>query len=299
MGIFPIYDSSMSRSVAKPSPAMAPSVATSIPDDGVPVSAGAVANAIRKLLQPAVRLAVKAGLKYADLDIIVRDALFREAQSQRATSGVNASQISMMTGLHRKDISARLAASSDEKIEDDATLRRSAASRVLFRWAHQIRRNPRLKTLSLTSKNQRAQSFARLTSEVVNDVHPRAVLDELIRLGFAREDDGAVTLLSMEFSPKRSADDRLGLFVQNAMAMLRTGVENVLGSRPAQLEYSIAMRHVSLADAERLSALAREHWETMREALHVAIVETPEVDSSEQTAYRFRVGTYVNFEEQS
>jgi Family of unknown function (DUF6502) len=289
MGIFPIYYLSMSRTSAKPSPASVASATSRIP-------AQAISAVLRNLLRPVIRLALRAGLKYAELDDVLRTALLSEAQVQLGEQlRSNASRLSTMTGLHRKEVSAYLTNSSSLQNEL-STQKLSLASRVLFCWARAARKDARTLTLPIIGDTPRSRSFSKLAREVVSDVHFRSILDELVRLGFASESNGTVSLLETDFAPKASSDDRLKLFAQNAAAMLSTGIENVLGDRPPQLEYSIAMRNVSHADAERLSMLARTCWRNTQTVLHDAIVATPEATNERQPACVFRTGVYVNFE---
>jgi Family of unknown function (DUF6502) len=291
MGIFPIYDSPMSRSSAKPSPASAASATPSI-------SVAAAMNLIRLLLRFAVRLAVKSGLKYAEIDEAVRAALFLEAQSQCVDDQrTNASKLSLMTGLHRKDISQRLNALTTTKASETLPPSLSVVSQVFARWAYEVRRSKRAQTLPISDSTSRL-SFMQLSRNVVTDVHPRAVLDELIRLGFVTETEGRVRLTSATFTPKGSADDRLEVFAANAQAMLCTGVENVLNSSRRQPEYAIWGKGISLDDAKRISDIAQEHWQTARNALFQAISDAPEAVSGD-TPHQVRVGFYVNYQPQT
>lgn len=250
------------------------------------------------MLRPVIRLALKAGVKYSTLDEVVRECLFTEAQTLGdASVRANASRLSVITGMHRKDISARIAQRATARTSDDPITRNTMVSRVFSRWADEVRRNPRAKTISVAGRGVRGKNFVALANEVVKDVHPRAVLDELVRLGFAREADGKATLLTDLFSPKGSADDQLALFTRNTEAMLETGVENVLASRPPQLEYSIGTKNISRVDAERIAEIASSHWKIARDAIYEAIRDVPEIASPSDQAFRIRVGTYVNFRE--
>jgi hypothetical protein len=174
----------------------------------------------------------------------------------------------------------------------------STASRVLFRWIHVTQRAKRYELIPIQSDSPRAMTFSRLAKEVVSDVHYRSLLDELIRLGFAHESKGYVRLTTRAFTPTGKSDDQVALLAQNAEAMLQTCVDNVLATKPPQLEYSIAMRQVSRTDAKRLADLARGHWQRTYQALYDAIVDTPEVSvDSGQESFVFRAGAYVNIKE--
>ncbi len=279
----------MSRSVAQPSPALAASATSQI-------SADAVSRTFRIVVRPVVRLALRAGLKLAQLEEILRDCIFLEGQSLcGAAEAGNASRLSVITGLHRKAVAARLAEPRETAAADERAARQTLVARVFSRWAHEVRMSPRAKTLPIANDPHGGKSFSSVAASVVNDVHPRTVLDELIRLGFVSESDGRVTLLSENFSPKGAADDQLSLFTRNAAAMLDTGAENVLGSRPAQLEYAIGTKNISHEDAAKIAAIAAKHWKETRDALYQAICDAPEVSRDSTDACELRVGTYVNY----
>ncbi len=290
MGIFPIYNSVMSRSVATPSPAQAAN-ATS------PISSVAVARAIAKVLRPLVRLAIKAGLKYADIDQLVREALFDEAQSQcNDQDRRNGSKLSMMTGMHRKEVALRLAAGTQTVTRNARAYARSAAQDVFTKWAYLSRLDPRRRSLPIADVSNRGVAFNKIARELVTDVHPRAVLDELLRLGLVVEENGRARMVAHAFTSKTSASDRVLFFADNARAFLSTCVENILDSRPNQLERAIWGEGMGLRDANRVHALAGKQWESARNALFEAISNAAKVDEDVEPRFRVRVGTYVNFE---
>jgi hypothetical protein len=291
MGIFPIYYSVMSRSVAQPSPAKAPG-ATTLP------STESILRALRVLICPLVKLALRSGVKYAELDELIRDSLVAEAKLQCGDRDQrNGSKLSIMTGLHRKEIAARMTnLDRASNVESLAKPKPPLARQVFEKWAHEARKNSTRRSLSIASNNARSYSFSRLVREIVSDVHPRTVLDELVRLGVVIEHDTTVELKQMNFVSSTSADSRLELLATNAGAMIRTSVENVIASRPAQLEQAIGGSGISLSDAIAISELANTHWQKTRAAIYEALVAAPEVVEPNVDKYRIRIGAYTNYE---
>jgi hypothetical protein len=280
----------MSRSVAQPSPAKAPGATT-------PVSAPAVARVLRRVIRTVLRLAVKAGLRYPEIDEIVRTELVFEARAQIGSDQQdNASKLSVMTGLHRKYIAACLTAvSTAQNGRARETPRpRLATAQVFERWAFEARRNPAMRSLKLTATGRR-KGFAELARTIVTDVHPRAVLDELVRLGLALENGDQIKLLADTFTPKRESDELLNLLCDNAGAMLSTSVENVMKTRPSQLEQSIWGEGISMECAEKIAAIASAGWRNAHESLFAAISDAPEAPTGERK-HRIRIGMYVNYE---
>lgn len=289
MGIFPIYDSVMSHTAAQLPPASAPG-ATSL------LSAEAVASLIRRLLQSVLRLAVKSGLRYPELDTILREELIRVARQEiDPTQRDNASKLSVMTGLHRKWVASQLIETTSVRSEAPAIQRsRTATSQVFERWAFEARRKPAMKSLPIAGAGTR-KGFTEIAKSLVTDVHPRAILDELIRLGLVGENEGVVTLLADTFTPKGRSDELLALMNDNASAMLDTSVANVLKTRPLQLEQSIWGLGISIESADVIAAIASSQWRATHDALFKAISDAPEA-APHETQHRIRIGMYVNYE---
>lgn len=290
MGIFPIYYSVMSRTVTQSPPA-------SVPGATPLLSADAVADVFRRLLQSVLRLAVKAGLRYAELDVILREELLRIAQEEiDPAQRANASKLSVMTGLHRKFVATHLSEASNRS-QSTAPRSETAISQVFQRWAHEARRKPAMKRLRIADSPRKA-SFTELARSLVSDVHPRTILDELVRLGLVHEADGYVELLADSFTPKGRSDALLGLMKDNASAMLDTSVSNILAIRPLQLEQSIWGLGITLESAQAIANVAAEGWRESHSKLFHAISDAPEAPKGEST-YRIRVGMYVNYEAHS
>jgi Family of unknown function (DUF6502) len=281
----------MSHSVAQPSPASAPGATT-------PPSPENVLNALRVLIRPLVRLAIKAGVKYADLDDLIRSALVAEAKAQcQESERANGSKLSMMTGLHRKEISSRLA--SPTATLPTENVEHSAARRVFARWSHLVRRKKIQTDLPIVARQKKEKSFGALSRSIVSDVHPRSVLDELKRLGLVTEDADHVTIHALDFSNRSSGAEKLVVATDNVHAHLKTMIDNVLSARPNQLERAVWVANIHRIDAERIAELAASAWQKTKDALYEAMRRAPEIEEeSDAPRYQIRIGTYVHFDEQ-
>jgi Family of unknown function (DUF6502) len=250
-----------------------------------------------QLLRPILQLAIKSGLRYGDLDTILRAVLFDEARNEcEPSKRTNASSLSMMTGLHRKEVASLLGeADKMSSVPGRNQRKRDIASQVFEYWARQTQRNPSRRSLSVLASSPRGESFVAMTKRVVSDVHPRAVLDELVRLGVVSEENGRVTLVSETFTPAGASDDRIPLMIDNAGAMLRTCGQNSIGVEQPQLEQAIWGEGITLEDAQKLDAIARSQWNRSRKVLFDAISRAPEAPPS-SVRYRARIGMYVNYE---
>ena len=277
MGIYPIYTKTMlnRQSIAA-------------------VSRAAAFAALRLMLRPAVFLALRAGLKYADLDALLRRLLVdlgthELRRGAGSSTRLNASAVSVLTGLHRKEV-ARLSGESDDASAPIPSDTRSAASQVLLRWVREVDARPQHAVLSLAAFTDLARSW-------LSDVHPRAVLDELQRLGLVRESDDEVELLADSFVPVAAGDDRLLLMAENVRAHLETGLHNSLeltASTP-RLEQAIWGEGMRQSDCDAVAAMARAEWAKTYESLYTALEAAPEATDGVPKR-RMRIGMYVHIE---
>ncbi|MFM2400400.1 MAG: hypothetical protein RL341_2557 [Pseudomonadota bacterium] len=264
--------------------------------------------ALEKLLAPMVRLALSSGLKYQEVDEVLRRAFVREAEQAMRHSGgaralrsgkLNTSQMSVMTGLQRKEIQRlqALDAISEAQLNQvaTATTKRSLASQVLLRWVEEADAHPERVVLPLLPATPDSPSFATLTASVVTDVHHRAVLDELIRLGLVREADGVAELLHDAFVPRNAPVDQLAVLGDNTAAHLASAVENLAEGGRRCLEQSIWGEGISEVECKRLDSVARRLWMQSHHTLFKEITDAPEAPAG-QTRHRVRIGMYVHVE---
>lgn len=125
------------------------------------------------------------------------------------------SRISVMTGLHRKDVD-RLR--QGDRKSDAAT---DVFTRVLGQWQNDKRfsraGNPRALNLGGGSGE-----FAELVQSVSKEHNPYTVLFELERLGFIKRSGDRVLLLAQEYSPRGDAE--------KAFELVANDIEDVVGA---------------------------------------------------------------------
>lgn len=270
------------------------------------LSADAALDALAAWMAPMAELALRAGLGHAAIDEAWRMALVSAAQSHSPSqtsspnTSRNTSQISVATGLHRKEV-LRLQGLVEAVAQGElpAPKKRPWASQVLLRWADRVRDAPHLAVLPLLSDEPEVPCFAKLARSVTTDVHPRAVLEELLRLGLVSESDERVSLLVAQFVPKGSLDDGLAVLSDNVRDHLRAGLHNLRAESTKTVEQAIWGEGISLADATKLNALAREAWAQAYRQLYQQICDAPEAAgaSKGEPRHSIRVGMYVSVTE--
>src|SRR6185369_5517157 len=97
------------------------------------------------------------------------------------------------------------------------------ASQVVTRWV--TRRLPD----EIPFAGRRG-SFEQLARSVSSDFHPRAVLQEMVRLGIATEADGVVRLSRQGFVPDMKHDEARELLAASVSDHIAAGVHNLTTS---------------------------------------------------------------------
>lgn len=254
-------------------------------------SRGYALGACMRMLRPVVLLALRFGLKYHDMDNMMKQLLLDEAtkELQRGKGALpSASQLSVTTGVHRKDI-RRLQEEVSDALEVLSN-ERSQASQVFHLWLHKTE----LKSLPLQGTG-RYWSFEKLVKQIGSDVHFRSVLGELERLGLVREDDGAVTRLQDEFLSRDTDAQMLANLSKNIQAHISAGVSNVTHAQTPFLEQDVWATNFSRDACIATQEAARTSWQQVKVGL---LKKLEEVNTDEPPAdpHQLRIGMYMFYE---
>ncbi|MEO0680484.1 MAG: DUF6502 family protein [Pseudomonadota bacterium] len=272
---------------------------TDPPSPGAPDGPdGPVAAALRAVLRPLARLAVARAVGLGALQTILKGELVRAAQGLAAPAP-SQSRIALMTGVHRKDVRDILAGG----LPGGAPPRASISETVAARWLADPRRRAEGGAPAALPRGGPA-GFDALVASVSKDVRPRAVLDDMLRLGLVAEtaapgdedDDPRVALLSAAATPA-TGDRQLSLFAENLSDHAAAGVGNLLAAAeaPRRLERAVFYDHLSEASVEALERAAREQGQAALETLNALAAELQARDVAEGVGdRRFRFGVYFH-----
>ncbi len=228
-----------------------------------PVPPVSLLKAARRIMRPLVRLMVESGLTFpvlADtlrrlyIDIAVNDIL--TAPKTRTDS-----RISLLTGVHRKEIRRlREMPADDPDAPDIVTL----ASQIVARWVGTApfidgegrpRPLPRLNNEGASSN----PSFDRLIEDVTKDIRPRAVLENLLAHGVVFMDaDDCVQLNAAAFIPKPGKEEQLFYFARNLHDHVAAAVANISAAElPPFLDRSVHYDRLTASQVQTLRDYAR------------------------------------------
>jgi hypothetical protein len=248
--------------------------------------------ACARVMRPLVRLALGMGLKHPHLEGMLRDLLLDEATRLWQRQGVaspNISQLAVTTGLNRKDVTARVRRPADPLPHTEL----SAAAKTFTRWLQLSGEDPALATLPVAA-NGEGLSFEDVAREASRgDVHHRAVLDELMRLGMCtRVDSSRVELTAEGFVPASDLQGTLAFLGDNLRDHASAAVSNALGEGPLLLERAVYAEGLTESDCDAVHQWMRQRWSGLHRDLVGQLTEAI-ARSGAQGNRRLRIGVYV------
>lgn len=234
-------------------------------------SAIVLASALH-VLRPLARLLLRNGVAYPAFASAMKKVFLDAAHDELRDSGKKAtdSAVSLMSGVHRRDVRnlGRLAEPAAEEDWTEAPL--NMASQVAARWLSQTDcLDDEGQPLALPRSGE-PPSFDALVAGISSDVRPRAVLDELVRLGMAEEDDkGQVRLLATGFVPRQGFAEMAQLMQDNLHDHLAAASLNLQGDHN-YLEQAVFVDQLSEESVRRLHLVAARAW---RQAFKTVMTE--------------------------
>ena len=273
-----------------------PSTAVGLPEPAL------AADAIARVLQPLARLMIDHGLQLPSMVELLKKALVDEAARAYgvADKGSSDTRISLLTGVHRKDVKRLRIA---PQVDIDATPLVPLAATVVACWISE----PRFLNADQTARPLARTpgrglpgepDFTSLVAEVSRDVGARAVLDELVRLGVVEvRDDGFVVLKTNGFVPREGLRESFQFLAANVSEHLNAAVHNLAPDRttPPKLEQSAFSQNLTGAQVEQLQQLARRLWsKALQQFLQTATVAEERSEGVSGAKYRVHFGVYFN-----
>lgn len=261
-------------------------------------------NAAMLVLAPLVRWLLRTGVHYGAVAQGLKQVFIAEARRELERRGakVTDSALSVLSGVHRKDVRTLSVLP-----EVRAALVPTPASLLFTRWVT----DPALRVSDpggtgvplprdRLPRHGDMPSFEALAREVSSDVHPRTLLEELLRLELVRVEGDEVVLISEHFVAPRAELEAAQTLGVNVADHLNAAVHNLSGGDSARfLEQSVFAYGLSPASAERLGELARELWSPAFNAMVQAATARLADDDAERVASpqglpreRMRFGTY-------
>ena len=257
----------------------------------------ALTSAIEQLLGPLARLSIAHGLSFPVLKELLKQEFVRAARDAQPEGGArDISRVATATGLTRREVT-RLSLEQPPARAD----RPSPATQLFTRWqADRKLRDRRGKPKALPRQGA-APSFESLAQSITRDVHPRSLLDELVRLGLASHntDDDTVHLVEDAFVPRSDQARMIDFLGQNVGDHLAASVANVLGDKRQHFEQALFADELSDDSIAAAKKLVNAQWRSLMAALVPELNELVKTDratakrnKAHRADRRLRIGLY-------
>lgn len=202
-----------------------------------PGTSAALVRALRRVLRPLVRLMLAHGINYPYLAELLKGLFVEVAEKEFPIDDKppTDSRISLLSGVHRKDVS-RLRSVQKDPDHTDSTIPNvvSFGAQLVANWLGQPPyqdESGNARPLPRFASEGGAISFEALVASVSSDIRSRVVLDEWLRLGIVHLDDERRVCLNAEaFVPSQGFEEKLVYFEHNLHDHGAAAVSNLLGS---------------------------------------------------------------------
>ncbi|MCK8687728.1 DUF6502 family protein [Pseudomonas umsongensis] len=254
-------------------------------------------RALRRVMRPLVRLMLRKGVTYTVFADLLKEVFVDVAEREfRLDDKVPSdSRISLLTGVHRKDV-RRLRNESEASfavLPQNITL----GAQLVTAWtnsgpfctsAGQALPLPRLASAGGDC------SFDALVAKISTDIRARVVLDEWLRLGVVRLDEhDCVHLETQAFVPQKGFDEKAAYLGHNLHDHASAAVHNLSGEGQPFFERSVHYDALAPASVDTLrEAVASEGMQTLLSFSRLAAdLENLDLSTDEQRQ-RITIGLY-------
>lgn len=266
----------------------------------------ALLTAVRRLLVPLVRTLIGFGISWPMLATLLKSVYVEVAERGFALPGkpMTDSRITLLTGVHRKDVSQIRGA--PPAAEAAATAAPSLGAQVLSRWLTDAAfldagGRPRPLPRSSGSGSASEPGFEALVTGISKDIRPRALLDELLHAGLVTEGaDGLLHLAEAAHVPRGDLDKLAYYYGRNLADHLAASGHNLAGGTPPFLERALAYDRLSPESIATLRREADRLGMAMLVELNRMAADLADGDAGRDDAsHRFTAGLYLYDEDEA
>ena len=261
----------------------------------MPSRSAIVLAASLALFKPIARMLLRHGVAYPAFSAALKRVFLEAAVEELSRTGQKQtdSAVSLLSGVHRRDVRQLLHEPGAKGLAHAEPM--NMASQVAARWLSEpAYRDARGRPRAVPRSGEGA-SFDALVASISSDVRPRAVLDELVRLGMAEEADAKVRLLTPGFVPRQGFGEMAAMLEANLHDHAAAATLNLEGEHN-YLDQAVFVDELTAESADRLHAAAARAWRqafqtVMREAQ--ARFDHDQTNAPpEQRVHRARFGAY-------
>ena len=219
---------------------------------------------------------------------ILKQAIVEAAEEQsKSNNKLTNSRVSVMTGVHRKDVSA-IRASGDVK-----TTPNTLNARAIAEWTA----NPRFLQADghpAVLPKSGPLSFEGLVTSLSKDIRPRTLLDEWDKRGIVSINERDEISLNIEkYKPNESEEEKLHFFGENLADHIAASTQNLIEEEDRFFERASYADGLSSESIKQLEIIVRDRAMAMLVEVNKIAFQMAQKDKSKkEPKFRYRFGTY-------
>ena len=259
-------------------------------------------TAVRQLLRPLVRILLRQGLSFNEFAELAKREFMEIAWDEFTPDGAKPSdsRVAIMTGLTRKEVK-RLRETRDGEANESRGQHNNRASRVLSGWY----RDPEFcgddgepRNLPMDGGDH---SFAQLVKRYSGDMPPRAMLDELTRVGAVSTlSDGSIKANSRSYVPHADDPEVIRLFGDSVSDLINTWSHNLKAQNGDKwLQRHVRSPRVSKRAIPLFKRVARDNGQQLLETLEDWLLSHEPGAANDKSDEKAEVGVGIYFFDRS
>ena len=272
-----------------------------------------VLTGVLRLLRPLVRLLLQHGVPYTAFAAALKPVFVEAARAELAAKGKaqTDSAVTLLSGVHRRDIreltrgvvAAQAAAEGTTGTAPDSSppapalphLPLGLVGQVVARWMSESTFTGRKGRPRALPRSGSDVSFDALVARISSDVRPRAMLDEMLRLGVAQEDGDQVRLELSGLAPRQGLAEGAALMADNLHDHAEAAAANLRGDGNF-LEQALYVDEITEASAAAVHKAAVAAWKQAFKTVAAEANARFDADAgalpAEERKHRARFGVY-------
>ncbi|MBN8487891.1 MAG: hypothetical protein J0M20_09250 [Burkholderiales bacterium] len=233
------------------------------PSDALPPDQQAMLEAANATLLPLARLAVARGVHFGVIEERLKQAFVQAAREANPGSQPHrqVSRVSATTGINRREVTRLIHGQLQQ-----ARPRRPVAAEIYLHWQIDPDYRDALGQPATLVRQGPKPSFETLAREITSDVHPRSLLDDMVRLGYCRlvDDSARVAFVRDAAVPATDLPRLIRVLGDNVGAHFMAAVENALSDDKPFFERALVAHEVPESAVPEVKRLVAEHWAEFR-----------------------------------
>jgi hypothetical protein len=260
----------------------------------------ALMAAVSRILRVLVRLLLRHGVSFQAFSFLAKRAYVQSAREDFVIPGRKrtTSRVAVLTGLTRKEI--QKLGDSETASDQEALERYNRAARVISGWVRDADfRDASGEPRALPLEGAQI-SFAEIVRRYSGDMPPRAVLDELLRVGAVeRAEDETVRLVTHAYVPRTSDSDKLAILGADLSDLIQTIDHNLNNSEQPRYQRKLMYDNLPAEAVEKFRELSAARAQGLMEYLDSWLSQHDrDVNPASEGKGRARAGLGIYFFEE-